>query len=115
MNRKHIKWKVRYYWQYFPFTLNTVLCTIAGWWAYKLLYKPAVKGEDPSPLLPFIMLMGKMALWFIAGLVLLSVVSTFVSYFYYLWLKSKKGYKLDVEFNTETKKGKKNKLFLLIF
>ena len=112
MNRKQIKWKVRYYGQYFPFTLNTVACCLAGWGAYKLLYKPTVKGEDPSPFLPFIVLMGKMALWFIAGLIALSVLSTFATYFYYLWLKSKKGYKLQVEFTTETKKGKKNKLFL---
>ncbi len=112
MNRKQIKWKVRYYWQYFPFTLNTVLCALAGWGAYKALYKPTAKGEDPSPFLPFIILMGKMALWFIAGLILLSVLSTFVTYFYYLWLKNKKGYKLQVEFTTDTKKGKKNKLFL---
>jgi len=112
MNRKLIKWKVRYYWQYFPFTLNTVLCAIVVWAAWKLLYKPMVKGEDVSPLMPFIILMGKMVLWFMAGLILLSVLSTFVSYFYYLWLKSKKGYKLQVEFTTETKKGKKNKLFL---
>src|ERR1700679_3856154 len=107
MNRKQIKWKVRYYLQYFPFTRNTLLCAIAGWLAYRSLYKPVVKGEDISPLLPFIILMGKMALWFMAGLMLLSVLSTFITYFYYLWLKSKKGYKLQVEFTTETKKGKK--------
>ena len=89
MNRKLIKWKVRYYWQYFPFTLNTVLCAIVVWAAWKLLYKPMVKGEDVSPLMPFIILMGKMVLWFMAGLILLSVLSTFVSYFYYLWLKSR--------------------------
>lgn len=112
MNRKQIKWKVRYYWQYFPFTLNTALCGLAGWGAYKLLYKPVVKGEDPSPFQPFIILMGKMVLWFLAGLIVLSVLSTFVTYFYYLWLKSKKGCKLQVEFTVETKKGKKNKLFL---
>ena len=112
MGLKKIKWKVLYYWQYFPFTINTVLCAIAGWCAYKLLYKPIVKGEDVSPLLPFIILMGKMAIWFMVGLILISVMSTFVTYFYYLWLKNKKGYKLQVEFTTETKKGKKNKLFL---
>ena len=112
MNWKQIKWKLRYYWQYFPFTLNTLLCGLAGWWAYKLLYKPAVKGEDPSPLLPFIILMGRMVMWFAVGLVALSVLSTFVTYFYYLWLRGNKGYKLEVDFTAETVKGKKNKLFL---
>ena len=60
MNWKKTKWRVRYYWQYFPFTLNTLLCAAAGWGAYELLYKPPVKGEDPSPVMPFIILMGKM-------------------------------------------------------
>ncbi len=112
MNWKQIKWKLRYYLQYFPLTLNSALCCILGWGTYKLLYKPTIKGEDPSPFLPFIILMGKMALWFLAGLAALSVLSTFATYFYYLWLKSNKGSKLVVAFTTETQKGKANKLFL---
>ena len=112
MNQKQIKWKLRYYWQYFPFTLNTVLCALIIFAARWLLYKPTVKGEDPSSLMPFIILMGKMVFGFLAGLLLLSVLSTFFSYFYFLWLKGKKGYKLQVEFTTETTAGKKNKLFL---
>ncbi len=51
-------------------------------------------------------------MWFVVGLIALSVLSTFISYFYYRWLRSNKGYKLQVEFTTETKKGKKTKLFL---
>jgi len=112
MNWKLIKWRIRYGWQYFPFTLNTLLCVLAGWGAYYLLYKPTPKGEEPSPFLPLIILMGKMVLWFVVLLLSLSVLSTFFSYFYYLWLRSKKGYRLQVEFTTETKKGKKNKLYL---
>ena len=112
MNWKQIKWKIRYGWQYFPFTVSTALCGVLGWGAYKLLYKPTPKGEEPSPVLPFIVLMGKMALWFVVALVALSVLSTFASYFYYLWLRSKKGTRLQVSFDTETRKGKKNKLFL---
>jgi hypothetical protein len=102
-----------YAWQYFPFTVNTVLIGIAGWGAFKLLYAPTPKGEEPSPLLPFIVLMGKMALWFVVALIGLSILSTFASYFYYLWLRSKKGNKLQLEFITETRKGKSNKLFLI--
>lgn len=112
MNRKQIKWKLRYGMQYFPFTLNTVLCVIAIWLAYKLIYTPVPKGEEPSPFIPFILLMGKMVLWFVVGLVGLSILSTFVSYFYYLWLKQNKGSKLDVSFTTETAKGKQNKLYM---
>lgn len=112
MNWKQIKWQIRYSWQYFPFTLNTLLCALAGWGAFALLYKPTPKGEEPSPFLPFIILMGRLAMWFVVALILLSALSTFVSYFYFLWLRTKKGSKLQVEFTTETKKGKKNKLFL---
>src|SRR4051812_27811613 len=107
MKWKQIKWKVQYLWQYFPFTLNTLLCGLAAWGAYKLLYTPPVKDESPSPFLPFILLMGKMALWFVVGIAAISVISTFVAWLYYLWLRQNKGYKLQVAFNTETKKGKK--------
>src|SRR6185436_18611648 len=109
MNWKQIKWKARYAWQYFPFTFNTILCTAAGWGAYKLLYKPVPKGAEPSPMMPFIIIMGKIVFWFIIGLVGLSVLSTFFTYLHYQWLKRKKGSKLEVEFATETKKGRKNK------
>src|SRR4051812_17018983 len=112
MNWKPIKWKVRYAWEYFPFTINTLLCVLAAWGAFKLLYKPTLKGDEPSPFLPFIILMGKVVLWFLLALVGLSILSTFLTYFYFLWLQSSKGYQLQVEFTTETKKGKKNKLFL---
>jgi len=112
MKWKKIKWNIRYAWQFFPFTLNTLLCLTAGWAAFKLLYKATPKGEEPSPFLPFIILMGKLVLWFSVTLVGLSVLSTFFSYFYYLWLRSAKGYKLQVEFEPQTQPGKKGRLLL---
>ena len=112
MNWKEIKWKIKYAWQYFPFTLNTLICAIAGWAAYKLLYKPTPKGDEPSSFLPFIIIMGKMALLLIAALIGLSILSTFATFFYYLWLRNSKDVKLQIGFTTEAKKGKKNKLFL---
>jgi hypothetical protein len=112
MNWKQIKWKISYYWQYFPFTLNTVLCVVAAWAAYKLLYTPPAKGDEPSSLLPFVILMGKLVLWFLVALAGLSVISTFGTFLFYLLLRNDKGYKLKVEFTTETAKGKKNKLYL---
>lgn len=112
MNRKQLTWRLQYLWQYFPFTLNTVLCALAGWGAYKLLYKPPVKGVDPSPMLPFIILMGKMVYWFVAGLVGLSVLSTLASYFYYLWKKQRTGNTLQVAFSTGGKPGKAPRLYL---
>ncbi len=104
---------MRYAWQFFPFTLNTVLCVFIGWLAYKALYTPTPKGEDPSPFLPFIILMGKMVFLFLLGLVLISAISTFATYIYYILLRgtSSNGNKLEIEFTTETKKGR-NKLFL---
>ena len=114
MNWKQLKWKVRYAWQYFPLTLNTVLCALACWGSYKLLYTPTPKGDEPSPFLPFIILMGKLVFLFLIALVAISVVSTFATYIYYLLLRgsSSNGNKLEIEFTTETKKGKENKLYL---
>ena len=111
MNWKLIKWKLRYYWQYFPFTLNSLFCAIAGWWALKLLNTTTPKGEAPSPFLPFIMVMGKLAVLFIITLVGISVLSTFYCYLYYMYLRNARGSLLQVQFGTETQKGK-NKLFL---
>ena len=111
MKWKQILWRTRYAMQYFPFTLNTLLFTIAVLGARYFLYKPAPKGEYESPLMPFIILMGKMALWFLVGLIIVSVVSTFVSFVYYLILKRDKGNTLQLEFTNEVKKGN-NRLFL---
>jgi hypothetical protein len=112
MTWKKTKWQLRYYLQYFPFTVNTLLCAVAGTVAYKLLYKPLPKdAEDPAPFLPFILLMAKMAFWFVAGLLAISVLSTLGSWLYYIWLKQKKGVKLQLDFTTDMT-GRKNKLFL---
>lgn len=113
MNRKHLKWRIYYFWQYFPFTLNTLLCVIAGWAAHSLLYRPVPKGDEPSPFIPFILLMGKLAFWFALALILMSILSTISSYLYYHWLRKTKGVRLNIEFATETKRGKENKLYLI--
>jgi hypothetical protein len=110
---KQFRWRARYLMQYFPFTLNTVLCALAIYTTYKLLSKPTdPKKGDVSPFLPFILLMAKMAFWFVAGLILLSLLSTLASWVYYLYLSRKKGNRMQVEFTMDTVKGKKNKLFL---
>lgn len=103
---------MRYALQYFPFTLNTLFCIAAAWGAWYLLYKPAPKNETPSTLLPFIILMGKMAFLFFIGLVCVSAISTLVCWIHYLVIGSDGGPSLQLDFDTETKKGKKNKLFL---
>lgn len=112
MNWKQIRWKIRYAWQYFPFTLNTVLFVVLSWGAYKLLYTPPPKGEEPSAFAPFVILMCKMTFVFLLGLIVLSVGSTIISYVYYLWLRGSKGSALQVDFETEAPKGKAPRLYL---
>lgn len=112
MNTKQLKWWARYYWQYFPFTINTVLCSAAAWLSFKLLYKPPVKGEYPSPFIPFVILMGKLAFWFLVALVLISMFSTLAAYFYYTWLKARGGNELQVAFETEGRKNGKSRVYL---
>lgn len=98
--------------QYFPFTLNTLLCAIAIWGGYHLLYKPTPKGEDPSSLMPFIILMGRMTFLLLALIIIISVISTIATWGYYLITKNGREGILKVDFTIETRKGRKNRLFL---
>jgi hypothetical protein len=111
MKRKQLLSLVKYYLQYFPFTINALLYGIAAYIGYKTLYKPLDK-DEVAPFRPFIILMGKIVFWFLAALVLLSILSTIGSWLYYLWLKHKKDYKLQVSFKTEAENGQKNKMYL---
>lgn len=111
MSWKRFKWLVRYYSQYFPFTLNTLLCIVAAYLGYKLLYAPASE-TDPESFRPFIMLMGKMVYWFIIVLILTSVISTLISWLYYIWLSKQNKSELELNFVVKTKDGKKNKLYM---
>ena len=111
MDRKVISWKARYYFQYFPFTLHSIVCALAAWGGVKLLYQRPGKGASPSALLPFILIMGKVVFLFILALVALSVLSTFYSYLYFLYLNNVRGSKLEVSFSSEVKKGR-NRLYL---
>jgi hypothetical protein len=111
MKRKQLLSLIKYYLQYFPFTINALLYGIAVYIGYKTLYKPLDK-DEVAPFRPFIILMGKIVFWFLIALVLLSILSTIGSWLYYLWLKRKKGYKLQVSFKTETENGHKNKMYL---
>lgn len=111
MSWKKLKWLIRYYAQYFPFTLNTLLCATAAFLGYKLLYNPASE-VDPEPFRPFIILMGKMVYWFIIALILVSVISTLISWIYYIWLRKKGKASLDLNFTIKAQTGKKNKLFM---
>ena len=117
MTWKYVKQRIRYWLQFFPFTLNTFICAILAWCCYHLLYKPlpekSTGDEDTvSAFRPFILLMGRIMFWFILILVVLSVLSTLATWIYYLYLKNKKNASLQLSFTTDTIKGRKNKLFM---
>lgn len=111
MNWKNIKWYIKYYSQFFPFTINTLLCVLAAYLGYRVLYQPYSSAE-PQAFRPFIILMGKLVFWFVIVLVLASVISTIISWLYYMWLQKKKGVQLQLAFSNQSKNGKKTKLFM---
>lgn len=110
MNWKKLKRQVTYYLQYSPFTFNTFVCIAVVLIAYKLLYKPL--SSDSAPFLPFILLMMKMTFIFGITVVTLSILSTIATWSYYLWLQRKKGVRLQLQFTTDTVKGKGTRLFM---
>jgi hypothetical protein len=91
--------RLRYYLQYFPFTLNAFMLGIALWICFKII-KPAdvVKGEELSSFSPLILLIGKTALWFIVALIGFSIITTFLCWLYFLWHRSKNNYQLEFNF-----------------
>jgi Protein of unknown function DUF58 len=102
MNQKEIKWRLRYFLQFVPFTFNSVWCALAIGVAYKLLYSPPSQ-EDTNAFRPFIILMGRFCLWFFISLVAFSLLSTIFSWLYFKWQLKKKGHKLQVEFTADNK------------
>lgn len=111
MTWKKLKRQIIYYAQYFPFTLNLLICGIAAFIGYKILYTDPSK-TDPEPFRPFIMLMGKLVMGFTAAIILASILSTIFSWIYFIWLKKKSGNQLSLEFINKSKNGKSYKLFM---
>jgi len=73
---------VRYYLQFLPFTLNTILCAAAIWVLYYVLYSHTPKDlrENTDSFLAITLLMGRLIFWFALLLVMLSVLSTFAAW-----------------------------------
>ncbi len=104
MNRKSLKWRIRYYLQYFPLTLNAFVFAALCLLFYKLLYRPLPRsGEEPSAFLPFVLLMAKMAFWFVLVVVSVSALSTLFVWVHFLWLRHNKGVRLELSFVQEKK------------
>jgi hypothetical protein len=115
--------KLRYYLQFVPFTVNTVLCAAAIWILHGVLYgrKASLDGGDVSSqnsdgpisaMQPFVLLMAKIAFVLLLLLIGLSALSALFSWLHYLWLKRKKDTVLQLQFSTETKNGRSNRVFL---
>ena len=105
--------RFRFYFQYFPFTVNTILFAIACWAIYTLAYREPADSQAPvSSFVPFIMLMLRLAFSFVIAVIALSVVSTLFSWLYFIWLYRRKKSALHIEFTSEEKKTAQNKLYL---
>ena len=106
--------QIRYRIQFIPFTLNTLLCAAAAWLLYKILWRkpPAATDYTPSTFQPFIVLMGKLVFWFALAILALSVLSALLTWLYYLYLRRKETAGLQLQFETVTKNGRRNRLFM---
>lgn len=112
---KRTRWRLRYYWQFVPFTFNTVLFALAAWLAWFWLYKsgkPKPGDEVVSNYRPFILLMGKLIVWFLAIGIGISILSALLTWAYFLYLRSKGNTGLQLAFDTEAKGNRKPRLFM---
>ncbi len=108
MKLKSIKRKARYFLQYLPFTMHTLLWILAIWLCYYLLYTPAPEEAvgNTNSFRSLILLMAKIAFLFVLVLCTISVVSAIVSWLYYIWQKKRKGHLLQLEFQPEQKRNR---------
>jgi len=106
MKRNQFLRRVRYYAQYFPFTLNALITALALWACFYWV-RPAAGGREEglSSFRPLILLIGRTALWFITALAGFSVLTAILCWLYYLWLKNRKSYQLEFEFRPGNDKG----------
>jgi hypothetical protein len=104
MKWNSIKKRVKYYLQYFPFTLNAFILGIVLWLCFRWL-KPGSATADENAtasFVPIVLLIGKITLWFVTGLISFSILSTIVCWLHFLFLNGK-GYKLNIAFQPAQK------------
>ncbi|NCX95482.1 MAG: DUF58 domain-containing protein [Chitinophagia bacterium] len=87
--------------QYIPITWNALLIGITAYIIGKWLYHKPVKGEAPSAMFPFVVLLLKIAAFSLIVLIVLSILSALVCWLHYLWLSKKQEQLLDVQFRAE--------------
>lgn len=112
MTWKRIRHQAQYYFQYFPLTLNGIICIALTFIAYKFLHQTPPKDEEStSAFIPFIYLMGKMVFWFAAGLLAIALISALAAWLHYLYLRGKHKVALQLAFS-HTEKNNKKKYYL---
>ncbi|MBS1615837.1 MAG: DUF58 domain-containing protein [Bacteroidetes bacterium] len=119
---KLLRRRILYYFQFVPITRNTLLCGLAVWVLYRIVYDRAPQqaqaielADDAgtwSAFQPFVLLMAKMALLLVLLLAALSVFSAMLAWLRFLWLRHRQRASLQLQFSTETKQGHSNRVFL---
>lgn len=108
--------RLRYLWQFVPFTANTLLIGLAIWLGYRYLFarKPTPGAEENvSSFLPFILLMGRLLFWFLVLLLSLSLLSTIAAWLWYVLRRHSGKARLELDFTNEVKGRRgRNRLFV---
>ncbi len=104
MKWKKVSNRIRFYAQYFPFTLNAFVIGLMLWLGFKVIKPDAAQlEEEVSSFRPLILLMGKTALWFIVALIGFSILTTIVCWLLFLIRKRPEG--LTFDFKSSEKKN----------
>lgn len=86
---KQLVKKLRYRIQFIPFTRNTLVVGIVASLSAYLLRQPEPAESSSNALLPFVRVMSLYSIWVMAGILTLSVGSTFVCWLYFIRLRRK--------------------------
>lgn len=109
MKRSRLVRQLKFYLQYCPLTLNFFIVSAALWVCWYYLHKSSAKEKKSDSLdsfEPLIVMMAKIAMYFVAGLLALSLLSAIASWLYYWWLRNKKKYQLELSFENSGRASK---------
>ncbi len=101
--------------QYLPFTLNTLFfaafCLLVRYALVRPQSKEALATNAHYPLVQVMLLF---VFWFLLALVLLSILSAFATWFYFLWLRKVGKTSMNIEFINEETNGNPRQYFQII-